>query len=283
VTELADLLAVLDLDQVEPGRFRAGSLAEGQVVFGGQLLAQAIVAATTTVADKELESLHTVFCRGAGVDAPLEIDVDVAHAGRSFATADVTVRQGERLCVRSVAFLHQPDDDLIRHQLDAPSVAPAEQAEPRSGNDWWEVRFADDADIADPDAVGPAALDVWTRMPEAPSGGAINQALLAYATDGFLIGTAMRPHAGVGQDLAHVSIATTVLTHTITFHEPVDLSAWVLLSQTSPHAGRGRSYGRGDVFDTDGRLVASFVQQNMIRDFPEHQRPAPTTNEEPTP
>jgi acyl-CoA thioesterase II len=70
-----------------------------------------------------------------------------------------------------------------------------------------------------------------------------------------------------------VSISTSVLGHTLTFHEPIDAGQWYLLAHESPYAGRGRSYGRANIFDTDGRVVASFVQDNMIRDFPESQRP----------
>jgi len=90
--------------------------------------------------------------------------------------------------------------------------------------------------------------------------------MLAYGTDGFLIGTAMLPHAGVGQNMAHRNIATGVVSHTLTFHEPVPAGEWLLLAHESPYAGRGASYGRAHVFTRDGRLVASFVQENMIRD-----------------
>ena len=84
----------------------------------------------------------------------------------------------------------------------------------------------------------------------------------------------MRPHPGVGQSMAHVSISTSVLTHTLTFHEPVDASQWHLLAHESPYAGRGRSYGRANIFTTDGRLVGSFVQDNMVRAFPDGQQPS---------
>ena len=82
-----------------------------------------------------------------------------------------------------------------------------------------------EVDISDPAAVGPPELFVWVRFPGAEAQGVVGQALLAYATDGFLIGTAMRPHEGVGQALSHVSISTSVLSHTLTFHEPVDAGA----------------------------------------------------------
>ena len=140
---------------------------------------------------------------------------------------------------------------------------------------FWEVRTVGGVDIADPDAVGPAELDVWTRFPGAPDDPTLNQALLAFATDGFLIGTAMRPHAGVGQSLAHRTISTSVITHTLTFHGPVDAGRWMLLAHESPAAGAGRSYGRAHVYSEDGDLVASYVQENMIRGFAEGTAPKP--------
>ena len=276
VSELSGLLDVLKLEEVEPGRYRAQNFGEGpgMVVFGGQLLAQAVVAAATVDPGKEVKSLHTIFARGAAIDKALDVDVDVMQSGRAFASATVTFSQEGRLCCRSLALLSAAEPDLIRHALPLPVTDGPEQAAASShGGSWWEIRTVDGVDISDPDAVGPAELSVWIRFPGAPDDLTTNRALLAYATDGFLIGTAMRPHPGVGQALSHVTISTTVLTHTLTFHEPFDAGSWLLLAQESPYAGRGRSYGRGNVFTEDGRLVASFVQENMIRDFPEDQRP----------
>jgi acyl-CoA thioesterase II len=99
----------------------------------------------------------------------------------------------------------------------------------------------------------------------APDDLATNQAILAWGTDGFLIGTAMRPHAGIGQDQAHKTLSTGVVGHTLTFHEPFSVREWLLVAHECPHAGGGRSYGRAHVFTQAGRLVASFVQDNMIR------------------
>ena len=282
MSELHELLAVLDLtpvgevdDSSGVRHFTTGSLDEGHgVVFGGQLLAQTVVAGAAAMPDKEVKSLHTVFARGAAMDVPLDIDVEVLHQGRALGSASVTIRQGARICTRSTVLLQAPDPDLIRHQPPMPSVGPAESFERRPVTDWWDMRIVDDVDISDPELVGPAELGVWSRVPDAPADLTTSQALLAYASDGFLIATAMRPHAGVGQAQAHVSISTTVLSQLITFHEPFDAGQWLLLMHESPYAGRGRSYGRADVFTEDGRLVASYVQENMIRDFPEGQAPA---------
>jgi acyl-CoA thioesterase II len=273
----ADLLDVLDLEPAGEGRFTARNFSTGTggVVFGGQILAQVVVAGATADPAKEVKSVHTVFARGGDPRHPLEIDVDTMHAGRAMASATVTVRQGERLCARSLVLLSAAEPDLIRHAAAPPAVGGPEDAVPSGGEgSFWELRVVGGVDLSDPAAVGPAQLDVWSRFPGAEVTGVPGQALLAYATDGFLIGTAMRPHEGVGQSMAHVSISTSVLAHTITFHEPVDAGAWHLLAHESPYAGRGRSYGRADVFTEDGRLVASYVQDNMIRAFPEGQRPA---------
>jgi len=274
--KLAELMGVLDLEPSGDGRFRAQNFAAGPggVVFGGQLLAQTIVAGATADPSKEVKSVHTVFARGGALDQPLDIEVEPMHVGRALASATVTIRQGERLCTRSLVLLSAVEPDLIRHATPAPAVGGPSEAVPSPGEgDFWEVRVVGGVSLVDPDAVGPPELFVWSRFPGAEATGVLGQALLSYATDGFLIGTAMRPHPGIGQSMAHVTVSTSVLTHTLTFHEPVDAGAWHLLAHQSPYAGRGRSYGRADVFSEDGRLVASFVQENMIRSYPEGQGP----------
>ena len=137
------------------------------------------------------------------------------------------------------------------------------------------MRIVDEVELSDPLApTGPPELRVWARFPGAPTDDvAVNQALLGYASDGFLIATAMRPHEGIGQAMAHVSVSTTVLTQTLTFHERFAAGDWLLLDQRSTYAGRGRSHGEANVYTEDGHLVASFGQDNMIRDMPEELRP----------
>ncbi len=280
MAELADLLAVLRFEAVGEHSYlaRSVSLTGGSVVFGGQLLAQAIVAGGLVDPAKDVKSIHTVFAKGAAFDQPLESDADGTATGRAIASSSVTIRQGERVCTRSLVLLSAAEPDLIRHQDEAPDVTgPDELPGAAHGGDMWDIRTVGGVDISDPDAVGPAELQVWTRFPDAPDDPTISRALLAFASDGFLIGAAMRPHEGVGQSMAHVSISTTVVTHTLSFHEPFRASEWMLLDQSSPYAGRGRSYGRADVYAADGRYVASFAQENMIRDFPEGQRPAAGT------
>lgn len=271
------LVGALDLEATGPDRYRAGNADAGHgVIFGGQLLAQSIMAGLVGHADKTVKTVHTVFARGGRPDAPVEIEVDRMHAGRAFASSTVTISQGDRLCTRSLVLLTAEEPDFIRHADPRPLTRGPEGNSPEGHDEGaWQVRIAGDVDVNDPEAVGPADLDVWTRFAGAPEDPAVNQALLAFATDGFLIATAMRPHAGVGQAQAHVTVSTGVVSHTLTFHEPAPAGEWLLLSHHSPYAGHGRSYGRADVFRGDGALAASFVQDAMIRPLPPERGEAP--------
>lgn len=278
MAETNQLLDSLGLEPAGQGAYTAPSLdlSGGSVVFGGQILAQSVMVGATVDPTKDVKSIHTIFARGGSLAAPMEYDLDVLQSGRTFSSASVTARQGERLCARSLVLLSTEEPDLIRHQHDRPDVgAPADATPSAHGQGFWEIRTVGGVDTTDPDSVGPAELAVWIRFPGAPADNTASRALLAYASDGFLIGTAMRPHPGVGQAMAHVSISTTVVTQTLSFHENFDAGAWLLLHHHSPYAGRGRSYGRADVYTEDGRYVASYVQENMIRDFPADQRVAP--------
>jgi acyl-CoA thioesterase len=267
---LDGILDALTLDRVAADRYRAPNVQSGHnVVFGGQLLAQSIAAGLAEHDGKTVKTLHTVFARGASPDTPVEITVERMHAGRALASSMVTISQGDRLCTRSIVLLSADEPDLIRHPERSRLSSPPEEALATSRHPAaWEARIVGGIDVDDPDTVGPPELDIWIRFVGAPEDPAITQALLAFASDGFLIGTAMAPHRGVGQAQAHVSISTGVLSHTLTFHEPFSAAGWLLLAHSSPYAGRGRSYGRADVFRSDGQLVASFVQDGLIRAMP---------------
>jgi acyl-CoA thioesterase-2 len=264
---LDSLLGSLALEPVGPDRYRAQNAETGHaVIFGGQLLGQSIVAALAGTDGKRVKTVHTIFARGGAPDAPVDITVDRMQSGRAFASSTVTISQGDRLCTRSLVLLSADEPDFIHHADPAPSVAGPDVWTPVDhGTDAWQIRFVDDVDIRDPALVGPPDLDVWVRFPGAPDDPAVQQALLSFATDGFLIATAMRPHEGVGQAQAHVTVSTGVISHTLTFHEPCSVGDWMLLSHHSPFAGGGRCYGRADVFRADGALTASYVQDGMIR------------------
>jgi acyl-CoA thioesterase len=272
-----EMMGVLALDETGPDRYRGQNLSATQgVVFGGQFLAQAIAAAARCVPELTVKSMHTLFLRGGKPAEELSLDVDRLHVGRTFGNVEVSIRQGDRLCTRSLVLLHRADETLIHHQDDAPGVTAPDVWPPvaSAALKGWDLRIVDGVDISDPAAVGPPDLQVWSRFPDAPAQEWLGQALLGYASDGFLIGTAMRPHPGVGQALAHVSISTTVISQTLVFHDTFDANEWLLLVHHSPYAGSGRSFGRADVFTRDGRMVASYAQENMVRAFSPDRQPA---------
>jgi acyl-CoA thioesterase len=268
-----DPLSLLNVEPTEAGRYRVrneGDPAVHDVVFGGQLLGQMIMAASASSPGKQMRTIHTIFARAARVSASTELVVEPMHDGRSFASASVTAWQGDRLCARALVLLDAPDPDLIRHAAPAPRVAGPDESTDAGPSPLVfpgaELRIVGGVDTDRPDApVGPAELFAWLRYRGAPDDVATNQAILSWGTDGFLIGTAMRPHAGIGQAQAHKTLSTGVVGHTLTFHEPCHVRDWLLIAHESPHAGAGRSYGRAQIFTRAGQLVASFVQDNMIR------------------
>jgi acyl-CoA thioesterase-2 len=264
--EGAAFLAALDLSPAGDATWTGTNTGEGHgVIFGGQLLAQTIAAAARSGEGKQVRSVQTVFARGGSRDEGVTIRAEPMHAGRSFASVTVSVSQGDRLCCRSLVLLDAPDDDLVRHEVPMPAgVQPPEDDDTGA---WWQVATVGGVQLTDTE-VGPAELGVWTRFPGAPGDLVTSQAMLAYASDGFLIGTAMRPHEGLDQSMAHVTVATTVLTHTISFHDTFDAGEWMLLSHESTFAGSGRAHGRAVVHTGDGRHVASFVQDSMLRAMP---------------
>ncbi|MGH8994765.1 MAG: acyl-CoA thioesterase, partial [Acidimicrobiales bacterium] len=242
-------LDALRLEPVGDDRYRASNLAsEHNVVFGGQLLAQSVMAGLAGQDGKVVKTINTVFARAATPDAPLDVAVERMHGGRSVASSTITISQSEQICTRSLILLSAEEEDVIRHADEPRSPSrPDDVSEAVRTVGAWEVGIVGGVDINDPDAVGPPELDVWIRFAGAPADPATDQALVAYSTDGFLIGTAMRPHAGVGQSQAHVTLSTGVLSHTLTYHEPCPAGQWHLIQQWSSYAGRGRSYGRGDI------------------------------------
>ncbi len=274
--ELDELLAVLEPSETGPGRFRGTSAParlrpdEGQraMVDGSQLLAQALVAARRTADDRFVKSAHMIFARAASAAAPVELHVDPLHAGRSFSSLSVDVRQGERACARGLFLLDTGAPDYVHHAMPMPAVLPPEDATPFAypvrGR---EIRIAEGADFRDPDAIGPPRLDAWIRYTAPPDDPALGQALLAHACGPFTIGTSMRPHPGYGEALAHHTLTTGVLSLTVHFHEPSALEGWLLYAHESRHAGRGLCDGDGKIFERGGRLVASFQQAALLREM----------------
>jgi acyl-CoA thioesterase II len=264
------LLDLFDVRAKAPDHFSGDTGIAGederQVVEGTQVLAQAIVAVAKRFADKSVRSVHAVFSRAVMVGQPVEFDIDVVHEGRSTATAVIGVQQNGRRCITVTAFADVPSADVIRHQLPRPDVvAPADanfSPMPMVGR---ELRLVDVVDINSPDEVGPPELYAWLHYDPIPARDDLAKALVAYFTGHLGISTTMRAHEGIGTSQSHLTVSTAPLTVTVSFHEPVSWSGWLLYTHESTQVGAGMSYVRGAVHTEEGELIASFAQEAMIR------------------
>jgi acyl-CoA thioesterase-2 len=264
------LLDLFDVQPGEPDHFSGDTGIAGdderQVVEGTQVLAQAIVAVAKRFPDKSIRSAHAVFARAVMVGPPVEFNIDVLNEGRSTATAIVSVLQNGRRCITATVLTDVPSDDVIRHQLPRPEVAAPADANfspmPMTGR---ELRLVDVVDVNSPDEVGPPELYAWLHYDPIPARDDLAKALIAYFTGHLGISTTMRAHEGIGTSQAHYTVSTAPLTITVSFHEPVSWTGWLLYSHESTQVGAGMSYVRGTVHTEEGELIASFAQEALIR------------------
>ncbi len=265
---LDDLLACLELTDAGPGVVEGRNLDIGyHRVFGGQILAQVLVAAAAASPEKAVKSLHVLFPREGDTAQPMRYRVDKLQDGRTFGTTSVVATQAgqdDRVISAATVSLHAHEDGLHRSDTAPSAGRPEDAALVDLGMVPWETRLVGGVDLTDRSA-GPPLLQWWMRTPALgdrdPS---VHQALLAHATDLTLIGTALRPFEGLSQADSTVALHTAVTSHTLWFHQPLRVDDWLLVSQHSPVVARGRAYGRGDVYNGD-ELVASFAQESMVR------------------
>ncbi len=255
-TALDELLALLELEPLEVNLFRGLSPHEDrQRVFGGQVAAQALVAAGRTVsADRPVHSLHAYFLRPGDPNIPIVYEVDRIRDGKSFTTRRVVAIQHGRAIFNLAASFQivEPGPD---HQM--PDLAE------------WLVRERpiDSRPVEDPRWLDPTPRepqqDVWIRangdLPDAPL---IHECVVAYASDLTLLDTAMFPHA-ISYREQHYMIAS--LDHAMWFHRPFRADDWLLYHQTSPTASRARGLAQGSLFCQDGTLAVTVTQEGLIR------------------
>ena len=267
---VAGLLDLFDVQPAEADRFTGDTgiadQDDRQVVEGTQVLAQAIVAVAKRFPGKSVRSAHAVFTRAVAVGPPVELGIDVVHEGRSTATAIVTATQNGRRCITVTVLADVPSPDVIRHHIPRPDVAAPVEANasemPMIGR---ELRLVDVVDVNSPDEVGPPELYAWLHYDPIPTREDLAKALIAYFTGHLGISTTMRAHAGIGTSQAHLTVSTAPMTVTVGFHEPVRWDGWLLYSHESTQVGAGMSYVRGTVHTEEGKLLASFVQEALIR------------------
>ncbi|OBF21798.1 acyl-CoA thioesterase domain-containing protein [Mycobacterium sp. ACS4331] len=266
---LPELLACLKLrhvgDDADHRLFEADNLTlDYRRVFGGQILAQFIAAAQSACPDKSVKSMHCIFPREGQADEPIRYRVQHHHEGRSFATLSLTAAQSAAVVGTASVSMHVPESGREHQDLGycgGPVPDPPGPEHALSlGFIPWETRSA--VDLGDRSA-GRPEFELWQRTPTVPDD--LQVALTAYATDLTLIGTALRPLDGYSQSDTITRFTSAVTSHTMWFHRPFRTDDWLLLRQHSPLLAGGRSFGRGDALTRDGRLVASYAQEALVR------------------
>jgi acyl-CoA thioesterase II len=278
---LQDLINVLTLERLEINLFRGQSRDIGSAqVFGGQVLGQALVAASATVETRMVHSLHAYFMRRGDFDAPIVYEVDRARDGRHFSTRRViAIQHGEQIFNMSASF--QTAEQGREHQAQMPAV-PAAETLPDSREYFRELlpklpeklrRLLEHKRPFEFRPVQPPAFlstqaglpekQVWFRaIDRLPDDQVLHRCLLAYASDFNLLDTAMRPH-GLSHATPNFGVAS--IDHAMWFHHDVRVDEWLLYATDSPSASGARGFARGSIFRADGRLLASTAQEGLMR------------------
>ncbi len=282
-SELASVLQTLDLEQLEVNLFRGMSPQVGwQRVFGGQVIGQALVAAGRTVDNgAPAHSLHGYFLRPGDPAVPIIYEVERYRDGRSYTARRVVAIQHGRAIFTMAASFHEPEDGFD-HQIEMPKVPkpdelPAEKEMlarfadqmPENMKRYFtrerpiELRPTDPAHYLAPTPDRPPLQNVWIRATGSlPDDRAVQQCVLAYASDMTLLDTSLVPH---GINLFDKRMVMASLDHALWFHRPFRADQWLLYAQDSPSASGGRGFTRGSIFTADGKLVASVTQEGVIR------------------
>lgn len=282
MTGLTKLLELFQLEQIEQNIFRGVSYDLGfRALFGGQVLGQALMAAAQTVeSDRQAHSMHAYFLRPGDARAPIVYQVQRIRDGRSFTTRHVlAIQHGRPIFDMSVSF--QLPEEGFDHQDEMPQgIAPPETLKNLQqlygSNDKVPEKVREQMTRVRPVEVRPvnvvekynpqpreALKYVWFRAAgEVPEDVRLHQAVLAYASDFELLGTAMLPH---GVSFVQDDILAASLDHSLWIHRPFRADDWLLYVMTSPNMNNARGLARGQIFSRDGKLVASVMQEGLVR------------------
>ncbi len=288
--DIETLISILDLEQLEHNLFRGrGPQVGWQRVFGGQVVGQALMAATHTVEDRNVHSLHAYFLRPGDPSVPIIYDVERIRDGGSFTTRRVVaIQHGRPIFSMSCSF--QADEDGLIHQsitmpdVPAPETLPDQQEvaqkmmerAPEGVRKYWsrrrplEIRPVDLGRYLHRDRAEPAHY-LWVRVVEPlPDEPKLHACALAYLSDLTLLDSALVAH---GRSVFDHDMQAASLDHAMWFHRPCRTDEWLLYVEESPSASGARGFTRGSLFSRDGRLVASVAQEGLIRVRPEGARP----------
>ena len=279
--QLADLLRLLELEPLEVNLFRGESRDIGSAqVFGGQVLGQALTAASATVEGRIVHSLHAYFLRRGDFNAPIVYQVDRSLDGHSFSNRRVVaIQHGEPIFNMAASF--QASEEGLEHQIGMPAVPPPEDLSDSSApppellarmpervrqfleqSRPFEYRLVQPLDYVAPRSE-PPSRQVWFRaVDRLPPDEMLHRCLLAYLSDYFLLDTATLPHGSV---FLRATIVMASIDHAMWFHRPLRVDDWLLYAVESPSASGARGFARAGVYARDGRLVASTAQEGLVR------------------
>lgn len=275
------LVELLDLSPIGADHFQGDSEDLGfPNVFGGQVLGQALMAASRTVEDRLCHSLHAYFLRPGNHSMPIDYEVQRVRDGGSFSVRRVIARQdGKEILTGSMSF--QVAEHGFEHQLTMPD-APGPDAL-RSEQEWGrilapqvpermretltrdrpiEIRPVDPVNPLKPEKRPPHKQSWFRAQGPLPDDPVLHRCLLTYASDFQFLGTAMNPH---GLTFMSKNLQVASLDHAIWFHREFRMDDWLLYDKDSPSASAGRGFNRGNFFKQDGTLVASTTQEALIR------------------
>jgi acyl-CoA thioesterase-2 len=280
--DIAKLVALLDLEPIEHNIYRGRNrdIGTGRI-FGGQVLAQALVAARRTVDDdRPAHSLHGYFILPGDLSVPVVYFVDRLRDGRSFTTRRVTgIQNGHAIFNMSCSF-HR-EEPGVEHQLDMPDVPPPESLQPElemiremadrippklrhvlTQDRPIDFRPVEVVDPFEPEK-RPPRRHFWLRAHgELADDALTHQAVLAYASDYGLLATALMPH---GMSIRQPDVQVATLDHAIWFHRRFRIDDWLLYAMDAPASAGARGFTRGTVYTREGVLVASVTQEGLMR------------------
>lgn len=280
---LERILAALPFAADSDGRF-AVRAERGRFdrMFGGQMLAQAIVASNSTVPGREPQSIHAFFLESGRPEGDIEVDVRALRDGRSMATRQVDVSQDGRLLLSALTSFHEtpstphavaPPIPDVAAPGDMPTLqewaakAPSELSE--LANVWIatpppvEIRMAEALSFMGGDSAD-GTRSHWMRLPRSLDDRALEAAMLAYASDYFLVDMAFRSSS----EPYSMARRGTSVDHAMWFHSPVHFDRWHLHTQETVMLGEDRALIRGSMHDIEGHLVATALQEVFIRARP---------------
>jgi acyl-CoA thioesterase-2 len=275
---LEHLLQTLDPETLEEGVFLGQNThPDGQRLYGGQVLAQVLRAAVKTVAaDRKVHSQHAYFLRPGNPAEPVTLEVENARDGGSFSSRRVVaLQQGKPILVSSMSFQvpeqgdeYAPEMPAVPGPQELKSERERELAQGSLNPDFQvvsgldlDVRLVEPVDWSDPTPREPV-LYAWMKTTgPVGSGAGLHEALLAYMSDAFLIDVALITH---GRDF-HAGMQCASLDHALWFHAPFRADEWLLHVTEGQRIGGGRGLSRGQFFREDGTLVATCMQESLMR------------------